>query len=127
MAAALAAWDRNGWTPLDSAIRCAQPEGAAAEGVRLLVVAGADATVEHYSMRGYTALHRAAEYGPDDPSLAGVLMGAGCDPAAKDDRGRTALDLAQEEDWRTEERPKKPRMATPVSYTHLTLPTILLV
>ena len=85
---------------------CTRPEGAAAGGVRLLLAAGADATAT--DERGRTALHWAAEYGPDDPSLAGLLLGAGCDPAAKDKSvgpgfGTTALDLAKELN--------KPRMA----------------
>ena len=97
---------RLGWnTPLDYAAECKQPEGAAADGVRLLLAAGADATAKNRS--GRTALHHAAISGPDDPSLAGLLLGAGCDPAAKTSDGYTALDLAES-----------------VSYTHLTLPTI---
>ncbi len=81
---------------------CKRPEGAAAGGVRLLVAAGADATTK--DKFGYTALHDAAANGPDDPSLAGVLLGAGCDPAAKSSYGRTALDLAKMSK-------NKPRMA----------------
>ena len=42
--AALAERDRDGRAPLDHAALCKQPEGAAADGVRLLVAAGADAT-----------------------------------------------------------------------------------
>eukprot|EP01045_Picozoa_sp_COSAG04_P017567 COSAG04_NODE_1563_length_6327_cov_5.968690_3_plen_326_part_00 len=91
----------NGRTPLHHAAMCKQPEGAAAGGGRLLLAAGADATAR--SSARWTALHYAAEYGPDDPSLAGVLMGAGCNPAAKNSSGRTALDLAKEKN--------KPRMA----------------
>ena len=93
--------DGNGWTLLHRAARCTQPEGAAADGVRLLVAAGADATAK--TSGGITALHNAAYSGPDDPSLAGVLLGAGCDPAAKNVDGKTALDWAKEKN--------KPRMA----------------
>ena len=96
--------DGKGFTPLDRAAVCTQPEGAAAGGVRLLVAAGADATAEDHS--GYTALHFAALFGPDDPALAGVLMGAGCDPAAESNvyNGQnTALGYAKETN--------KPRMA----------------
>ena len=93
----------NGYsfTPLDRAAMCTQPEGAAAEGVRLLLAAGADATAKNEY--GITALHLAARYGPDDPSLAGLLMGARCDPAAKDRHGKPALAIAKEKN--------KPRMA----------------
>ena len=69
--------------------------------MRLLLAAGADATAEGHD--GRTALHQAALDGPDDPSLAGVLMGAGCDPAAKSSSGYTALDIAKAQN--------KPRMA----------------
>eukprot|EP01045_Picozoa_sp_COSAG04_P028318 COSAG04_NODE_4362_length_2137_cov_1.555937_2_plen_498_part_01 len=83
------------WTPLDRAATCTQPQGAAADGTRLLLAAGADATAE--SRNGNTALHIAAVHGPDDPVLAGVLVGAGCDPAAKANKKRmTALDLAKQ-------------------------------
>ena len=100
MAVALA--ERDGYdTPLHRAAICTQPERAAADGVRLLLAAGADATAKN--SRGYTALHRAVLDGPDDPSLAGLLLGAGCDPAAKDSNGRTAIDWAKEHN--------KPRMA----------------
>ena len=67
-------------------------EGVAADGARLLIAAGADATAK--TSDGYTALQWAAMWGPDDPTLAGVLMGAGCDPEAKR-YGYTALGLAQ--------------------------------
>ena len=43
MAAALAELDGGYGTPLHRAARCKQPEGAAADGVRLLLAAGADA------------------------------------------------------------------------------------
>eukprot|EP01045_Picozoa_sp_COSAG04_P031464 COSAG04_NODE_5830_length_1481_cov_1.657742_1_plen_258_part_01 len=102
MAAALAERDEDGHTSLDRATACTQPMGAAAGGVRLLVAAGADATAKN-SMYGSTALHLAVESGPDDPSLAGVLLGAGCDPAAKISYGWTALDIAK--------ALNKPRMA----------------
>ena len=75
-AAALAERDGNGHTPLHRAAQCTQPEGAAADGVRLLLAAGADATAK--DSYGYTALHRAAYDGPDDPSLAGVLLACSC-------------------------------------------------
>ena len=101
MAAALAERDDRGGTPLDRAAECTQPEGAAADGVRLLVAAGADATAKNLIRE--TALHCAALSGPDDPSLAGLLVGAGCDPAAKLKYGQTALDFAKEYG--------KPRMA----------------
>ena len=100
VAAALAGrdcWGDSGGsfcTPLHRAAVCKQPEGAAADGVRLLLAAGADATAKN--KYGFTALHWAAERGPDDPSLVGVLMGAGCDPAAKDSYLQTALDIAKE-------------------------------
>ena len=81
MAAALAEQDGAWGTPLGCAARCKQPEGAAAGGVRLLLAAGADATAKDGI--GRTALHLAAILGPDDPSLAGLLLGAECDPAAK--------------------------------------------
>eukprot|EP01045_Picozoa_sp_COSAG04_P008772 COSAG04_NODE_493_length_13427_cov_20.233118_8_plen_240_part_00 len=100
MAAALAERGGGG-RPLHCAAECRQPEGAAADGVRLLVAAGADATAK--SRSGWTALHWAAFRGPDDPSVAGLLMGAGCDPAAKSGGGKTALDYAKEHN--------KPRMA----------------
>eukprot|EP01045_Picozoa_sp_COSAG04_P018727 COSAG04_NODE_1754_length_5687_cov_2.326593_11_plen_428_part_01 len=113
VAAALAERE-GGPTPLRSATMCKQPEGAAADGVRLLVAAGADATAKDGRLSGYaTALHTAAKHGPDDPSLAGLLLGAGCDPAAKHSygdtaldgpsKGKTALDLAKSHN--------KPRMA----------------
>eukprot|EP01045_Picozoa_sp_COSAG04_P010789 COSAG04_NODE_670_length_11367_cov_62.932109_6_plen_1225_part_00 len=86
--------DDSGRTPLHRAAECRQPEGAAAEGVRLLLAAGADATVKGGG--GCTALHNAELWGPDDPSLAGLLLGAGCDPAAKAVSGKTALDLAKQ-------------------------------
>ena len=101
MAAAVADYDGDTYTPLHRAAMCTQPEGAAADGVRLLLAAGADATAKN--KYGYTALHIAAEIGPDDPSLAGMLMGAGCDPAAKGSTGYTALTHAK--------RYNKPRMA----------------
>ena len=91
----------NGFAPLHRAAVCTRPEGAAADGVRLLLAAGADATAK--GSGGATALHYAASNGPDDPSLAGVLMGAGCDPAAKISNGNTALDYAKERN--------RPRMA----------------
>ena len=101
VSAALVQWDAYGQMPLDRAATCTQPEGAAAGGARLLIAAGADATAKNW--QGYTALHHAAAEGPDDPSLAGLLLGAGCDPAAEDDYRRTALDYAKEAN--------KPRMA----------------
>ena len=88
-------------TPLGNAAMCTQPEGAAACGVRLLVAAGADATAKDGS--GWTALHDAARYGRDDPSVAGLLLGAGCDPATKNSNGKAALGIAH--------RNNKPRMA----------------
>ncbi len=73
---------------------CRLPEGAAADGVRLLLAAGADATAK--DRNGFTALHCAAMFGPDDPALAGLLMAAECDPAARDGvTGNTALDFAK--------------------------------
>ena len=45
----------------------------------MLVAAGVDVTPIGAGHR--TALHTAADYGPDDPALAGLLLGAGCDPA----------------------------------------------
>ena len=80
-------------TPLDRAARCTQPEGAAADGVRLLLAAGADATAKDSA--GGTALHVAADSGPDDPSLVGLLLGAGCDPAAKNSKLMTARGYAK--------------------------------
>eukprot|EP01045_Picozoa_sp_COSAG04_P006042 COSAG04_NODE_291_length_17813_cov_32.336231_8_plen_176_part_00 len=59
----------------------------------MLVAAGVDVTPIGAGQR--TALHTAADYGPDDPDLAGVLLGAGCDPAVENKHGRTALWLAQ--------------------------------
>eukprot|EP01045_Picozoa_sp_COSAG04_P013817 COSAG04_NODE_1000_length_8841_cov_5.219973_2_plen_373_part_00 len=100
-AAALAERDDGYGAPLHRAAECKQPEGAAADGVRLLLAAGADATALDGSE--WTALHRAAFYGPDDPSLAGLLLGAGCDPTAETGNGQTALDWAKEKN--------KPRMA----------------
>ena len=84
MAAALAQRDKYGCAPLDHAAMCTQPEGAAADGTRLLLAAGADATAK--GRFGYTALHCGAYYGPDDTALVGVLMGVGCDPAVKNSR-----------------------------------------
>eukprot|EP01045_Picozoa_sp_COSAG04_P016995 COSAG04_NODE_1469_length_6591_cov_5.515404_1_plen_1253_part_00 len=110
MTAALAETRRrsgNSYTPLDCAAQCTQPEGAAADGVRLLLAAGADATAKTRNGGGWTALHIAAFEGPDDPPLAGLLMGAGCDPAAtvRDyGKGMTALDLAKQYN--------RPRMAS---------------
>ena len=106
MAAALATRHNSDYTPLHRAVACTQPEGAAANGARLLVAVGADATAKSY---GQTALHQAARVGPDDPSLAGVLLAAGCDPMAKTPREHslglpsTALYFAKENN--------KPRMA----------------
>ena len=88
-------------TPLDRAAMCKQPEGAAADGVRLLLAAGADATAKRDS--GGTALLKAAGSGPDDAALVGLLLGAGCDAAAKGGDGKTALERAKEHN--------KPRMA----------------
>eukprot|EP01045_Picozoa_sp_COSAG04_P038165 COSAG04_NODE_10096_length_804_cov_1.486525_1_plen_140_part_01 len=105
MSAALAERDGGGQTPLDRAVMCTRPEGAAAGGVRLLVAAGADATAK--AKYGRTALHLAAMFGPDDPSLAGLLLGTGCDPAAETsdtyDGQNAALGMAKQK--------KKPRMA----------------
>eukprot|EP01045_Picozoa_sp_COSAG04_P028176 COSAG04_NODE_4309_length_2166_cov_30.188962_1_plen_104_part_10 len=83
--------DSAGSTPLHRAAVC-----GAADGVRLLVAAGAGATAQDQG--GRAAPHNAAYYGPDDPSLAGVLLAAGCDPAAKttDWHKETALDRAKE-------------------------------
>merc|ERR1711969_429642 len=81
---------------LYDAIECTQP-GAAVNGVRLLIAAGADAAALRFGNFDKTALHHMAAYGPDDPSLAGLLMAAGCDPA---DLGRgetTALDTIKRE------------------------------
>ena len=102
MAAALAQRDKHGfgYTPLERAAMCTQPEGAAADGARLLIAAGADATAG--DSNAWTALHRVAVFGLDDPALAGVLMGAGCDPVAKNSGGDTALDRAKQK--------SKPRM-----------------
>ena len=77
MAAALAERDigGRGATPLERAAMCTQPEGAAADGVRLLLAAGADATAKN-SYNGYTALHSAAEHGPDDPTAQRPLSAA---------------------------------------------------
>ncbi len=44
---------------------------------------------------GWTALHSAAHR--DYPSLAALLLGAGADPAARSDDGRTALEMARAE------------------------------
>ena len=88
-------------TPLDASAHCARPEGAAADGARLLLAAGADAAAADRD--GRTAMHRVARYGPDDPRLVGLLMGAGCDPAARTSRGNTALSLAK--------RHNRPRVA----------------
>ena len=101
MAAALPERDGRQCTPLHRAVECTQPEGAAAGGVRLLLAVGAGATAK--DRFGSTALHCAAICGPDDPSLAGLLLGAGCDPAAKSSIGKTALEYAKAND--------KPRMA----------------
>ena len=106
MGAALAEEDGLQRRPLGRAAMCRQPEGAAADGVRLLLAAGADATAK--DSIGLTMLHFAAIHGPDDPSLAGLLLGAGCDPAATANFfdelvEKTALDLAK--------RYNKPRMA----------------
>jgi len=102
MAAAVVERDGIGLTPLDRAAMCAQPEGAAAIGTRLLLAAGADAAGKN--RHESTALHMAVIQGPDDPALAGALMGAGCDPAAEQAGGGSApLELAKENN--------KPRMA----------------
>ena len=74
-------------TPLQRAAMCRLPEGAAAQGTRLLLAAGADASAK---AGGSTALLCAADDGPDDPTLAGLLLSAGCD------LGRKELELAKE-------------------------------
>ena len=83
-----------------AARRSTSSQAAAAAGARLPTAAGADATAK--DKYGWTALHYATRQrardavGDDDPALAGVLMGAGCDPAAKWGDGRTSLDIAKE-------------------------------
>ena len=73
---------------------CTQPEGAAADGVRLLVAAGADATAKNST--GRTALHIAAADG--NPEATRLLLGAGADPSSRDRWGRTALQAATHEE-----------------------------
>ena len=60
----------------------------------MLLAVGADATAIHKDWG--TALHRVAQDGPDDSDLAGLLMGAGCDPAQVDPYGETALENAKD-------------------------------
>ena len=76
-------------TPLECALECsAKQPGLAAQAVRLFVAAGADPVRQGGLWRefpegdedGPTTLGYAVRWGPDDPALAGLLMGAGCDP-----------------------------------------------
>jgi ankyrin repeat protein len=60
--------------------------------VRLLLEAGSDPNVRQ--SHGWTALHSAAHNG--DVASVEALLGAGADPAATNEEGRSVLDLADE-------------------------------
>ena len=76
VAAAVAERDGGGLTVLHRAAQCTDPEGAALDGVRLLIAAGANVAATTGGPDAHTPLHTAAESGPDDAALAGLLMGA---------------------------------------------------
>ena len=81
-------------TPLQRAVRSKKP-GAAYEGVRRLIAAGADARAA--GGHGSTALHIYAFKGAhDDAKVAQLLVAAGCDPRAADSHGHTAAWVADE-------------------------------
>jgi ankyrin repeat protein len=62
---------------------------------KVLLAHGADVNAR---LRGnQTPLHRAAIWG--HPQILQVLLAAGADPTARDDDGKTALDLATATDW----------------------------
>ena len=87
-------------TPLMMASRWLRTE-CVAEMLRL----GADA--RRATNNGWTALHRVAAYATDGDvgGVVRLLVVAGCDAAARDYRGRTAVDLAREDrgaEWASE-------------------------
>ena len=90
LAAQLAAEDDGGCTPL---MRAAFTGSVPV--VRALLAFGADAgAVSTKTQR--TALHEAASATHDNPSLGGLLLGAGCDPERRAlVNGRTALEITR--------------------------------
>lgn len=77
-------------TPL---LHCAQRK--VPEVMVALIEAGADVNHQSEATRGWTALHAAANTG--DTETLRILLEAGADPSIKDDDGKTAAELANDE------------------------------
>ena len=103
--------DGSGWRVLGRAATCTyararlQLEGGdvadrwaavAIRCVRILLEAGADAAAK--DSHGWTVLHRLAMYGPDSPTVARLLLAAGCNLAATLSGAETAHALAKRRD-----------------------------
>ncbi len=87
--------DLGNWTPLMEAVSNVSPteNGPWFDFVARLLNAGAIASPRE--SHGFTALHMAAVTGNGD--LIRLLLDHGADPDARDNRGRTPLDLARQE------------------------------